>query len=39
MFFPAEAPAGENFARSGLPLSAPNLPRTVFEEQSPTLEP
>ncbi len=39
MAFPAEAPAGESFARSGLPQSAPNLPRTGFEEQSATLEP
>lgn len=39
MAFPAAAPAGENYARSGLPISAPNLPRTGFEEQSATLEP
>lgn len=39
MAFPAVAPAGENYARSGLPVSAPNLPRAGFREQSAKLEP
>lgn len=30
MAFPAAAPAGENYARSGLPISAPNLAYPVL---------
>jgi len=30
MAFPAAAPAGENYARSGLPVSAPDLALPVL---------